>query len=191
MSGRCSSRHGWERADSLDREFEDPIPLPSGKTLKSLRGAGDYIDLPEKESGKPHWQTAIRELMIAAERSGHDAGANRDAESVEPWETGADATAQGGEEISDREIAAFAGHSPKNARGLPNIKGRRHVLRPALWLELGIANPYRDSRHKFGLVHSSHPMVRDFSPRAQSYPVAPITSQSIQQRSLRPPNRKA
>jgi hypothetical protein len=32
--------------------------------------------------------------MIAAERSGHDAGANRDAESVEPWETGADATAQ-------------------------------------------------------------------------------------------------
>ena len=53
--------------------------------------------------------------MIAAERSGHDAGANRDAESVEPWETGDDATAQGGEEISDREVAAFAGHSPKNA----------------------------------------------------------------------------
>ena len=54
-------------------------------------------------------------MMIAAERSGHDAGANRDAESVEPWETGDDATAQGGEEISDREVAAFAGHSPKNA----------------------------------------------------------------------------
>ena len=53
-----SSRHGRERADSLDREFEDPIPLPSGKTLKSLRGAGDYIDLPEKRNpgsltGKP------------------------------------------------------------------------------------------------------------------------------------------
>ena len=114
MSGRCSGRHGWERADSLDREIEDAIPLPSGKTLKSLRGAGDYIDLPEKESGKPHWQTAIRELMIAAERSGHDAGANRDAESVEPWETGADATAQGGEEISGG-LVHQAGHHQRLA----------------------------------------------------------------------------
>jgi len=51
--------------------FDDPIPLPNGKTLKTLRDAGDYIaSLPAKEAGKSHWQSAIRELVIAAERNG-------------------------------------------------------------------------------------------------------------------------
>ena len=110
-----SNRHGWERPDCWTENSKFPSLAIRKDAQDSARGRRLHRSTGKKESGKPHWQTAIRELMIAAERSGHDAGANRDAESVEPWETGADATAQGGEEISDREVAAFAGHSPKNA----------------------------------------------------------------------------
>lgn len=36
-----------------------------------MRDAGDYIaKLPAKETAQPHWQTAIRELMISAEKGG-------------------------------------------------------------------------------------------------------------------------
>lgn len=56
---------------SWSRRFEDPIKLPSGKTLRTLRDAADYIQkLPAKEAEKRHWQTAIRELLISAERGG-------------------------------------------------------------------------------------------------------------------------
>ena len=52
------------------REFEDPIQLPDGRTLVTLRGAADYITaLPKKESDLPEWQTAIEVLMLVA-RSG-------------------------------------------------------------------------------------------------------------------------
>jgi hypothetical protein len=48
---------GWQRT------FEDPIPLPSGRTLVTLRDAADYINsLPKKESDPPEWQTAIEAL---------------------------------------------------------------------------------------------------------------------------------
>jgi hypothetical protein len=57
------------RRDGCQREFEDPILLPDGRTLITLRDAGDYIaGLPEKESALPEWQTAIETLMRAAER---------------------------------------------------------------------------------------------------------------------------
>lgn len=55
---------GWQR------RFEDPIPV-DGRTLRTLRDAADYIvGLPAKTSRQPHWQTAVRELMMAAERNG-------------------------------------------------------------------------------------------------------------------------
>jgi hypothetical protein len=55
--------------NGCQREFEDPILLPDGRTLITLRDAGDYIaGLPEKESALPEWQTAIETLMRAAER---------------------------------------------------------------------------------------------------------------------------
>ena len=39
---------GWQR------KFEDPIPLPGGRTLITLRDAADYItSLPKKESDLP------------------------------------------------------------------------------------------------------------------------------------------
>jgi len=37
---------GWERP------FEDPIPLPDGRTLSTLRDAGDYITFRKPNSGR-------------------------------------------------------------------------------------------------------------------------------------------
>ena len=55
---------GWQR------KFEDPIPLPDGQNLFTLRDAADYImKLPKKESDLPEWQTAIEVLMLVS-RSG-------------------------------------------------------------------------------------------------------------------------
>ena len=52
------------------REFEDPIPLPGGRKLITLRDAADYItSLPKKESDLPDWQVAIEALMLVS-RSG-------------------------------------------------------------------------------------------------------------------------
>lgn len=56
---------GWKR------RFHQPIALPDGRKLVTLRNAGDYIaGLPPKTVELPHWQTAIRELLISAERGG-------------------------------------------------------------------------------------------------------------------------
>jgi hypothetical protein len=51
--------------------FQYPIQLPGGGEISTLREAGDYIiALPEREQGQPHWQTAMRCLIAAAEDSG-------------------------------------------------------------------------------------------------------------------------
>jgi hypothetical protein len=56
---------GWGHA------FDDPIPLPSGGKLRSLRDAGEYVAaLSKAEQGKQHWQIAAHELMMAAEHRG-------------------------------------------------------------------------------------------------------------------------
>jgi hypothetical protein len=45
---------GWDRA------FDDPIPLPDGRELRTLRDAGNYIaKLPKAEQHAPEWATAI------------------------------------------------------------------------------------------------------------------------------------
>ena len=55
------NEHGWQR------KFEDPIPLPKGRQLVTLRGAADYItSLPKKESDLPEWQAAIEALMLVS-----------------------------------------------------------------------------------------------------------------------------
>ena len=51
--------------------FEDPIALPDGRKLITLKDAADYITkLPKKESDLPEWQTAIEVLMLCS-RGGH------------------------------------------------------------------------------------------------------------------------
>jgi hypothetical protein len=51
--------------------FEDPIVLPDGRQLLTLKDAADYITkLPKSESDLPEWQTAIEVLMLCS-RGGH------------------------------------------------------------------------------------------------------------------------
>jgi hypothetical protein len=53
------------------REFEDPIPLPSGHETNSLRDAGEYIaGLPRQQQDQARWQTAAEMLLMAAEGRG-------------------------------------------------------------------------------------------------------------------------
>jgi hypothetical protein len=55
---------GWQQP------FEDPILLPDGRVLHTLRDAADYITaLPKEQSDLAQWQVAIEALMLVA-RSG-------------------------------------------------------------------------------------------------------------------------
>jgi hypothetical protein len=55
----------WSRA------FEDPIPLPRGRQLITLKVAAGYImKLPKAEQDLPEWQAAIEALLMAAEDRG-------------------------------------------------------------------------------------------------------------------------
>jgi hypothetical protein len=56
---------GWQR------KFEEPIPLPDGRELVTLRDAATYITaLSKKEAALPEWQAAIEALMLVVERNG-------------------------------------------------------------------------------------------------------------------------
>jgi hypothetical protein len=47
--------------------FEDPIILPDGRKLLTLKDAADYVTkLPKKESDLPEWQAAIEALMLCS-----------------------------------------------------------------------------------------------------------------------------
>jgi hypothetical protein len=64
MSRKMASK-GWSRT------FDDPIPLPSGRQLVTLKDAADYITkLPKAEQNVKEWQTAIECLLMAAEGRG-------------------------------------------------------------------------------------------------------------------------
>jgi hypothetical protein len=53
------------------RSFEDPIPLPRGRRLVTLRDAGHYIlKLPESEHTAPEWQAAMKALGLVATLGG-------------------------------------------------------------------------------------------------------------------------
>jgi hypothetical protein len=52
---------------SWSTRFEDPIELPNGKKLVTLKDAATYITgLPKKESALPEWQTAIEALLLCS-----------------------------------------------------------------------------------------------------------------------------
>jgi hypothetical protein len=51
-----------------NRPFEDPIELPDGRKLLTLKNAADYImKLPKPEQKHEKWQTAVHCLIGAAE----------------------------------------------------------------------------------------------------------------------------
>lgn len=56
---------GWQRA------FEDPIPLPGGRQLVTLRDAAKFITkLPKVEHDAEPWQAAMEALLLVAELGG-------------------------------------------------------------------------------------------------------------------------
>ena len=51
--------------------FDEPIALRGGRKLKTLQQAADYVmKLPEDVQRQAHWQTAIENLINAAETGG-------------------------------------------------------------------------------------------------------------------------
>jgi hypothetical protein len=51
--------------------FDDPIVLPNGRKLVTLRDAGAYITkLPKTDYDAPEWQAAMEALILIAERGG-------------------------------------------------------------------------------------------------------------------------
>ena len=56
---------GWSR------KFEEPIPLPKGKPLVTLRDAANYITkLPKAEHQAGEWQAAMQALLLVVEQNG-------------------------------------------------------------------------------------------------------------------------
>jgi hypothetical protein len=54
-----------------DQTFFDPIVLPNGKKLITLRDAAEYIiELPRAERDSPEWQAVMEALLLVAENSG-------------------------------------------------------------------------------------------------------------------------
>jgi hypothetical protein len=55
----------WSRA------FDDPIPVPKGRQLVTLRDAANYIQkLPTAEQLLEEWQAAVEALLLVVELNG-------------------------------------------------------------------------------------------------------------------------
>jgi hypothetical protein len=53
---------------SWDRPFDQPVPLPSGASARTLRDAANFIKkLPKAERDSPEWKLAVHMLIEAAE----------------------------------------------------------------------------------------------------------------------------
>jgi hypothetical protein len=53
------------------RKFEEPIPLPKGRQLVTLKDAGTYITkLPKAEHTAAEWQAAMEALILVATHGG-------------------------------------------------------------------------------------------------------------------------
>lgn len=56
------------KPEGWDVPFDDPIPLPGGGTLDTLRAAGQYISaLPKRTQDLPQWRRATSDLITAAD----------------------------------------------------------------------------------------------------------------------------
>ena len=56
---------------SWDQQFFDPIELPKGKKLVTLRDAATYImKLPKAEHDAEEWRAAMEALLLVAESDG-------------------------------------------------------------------------------------------------------------------------
>jgi hypothetical protein len=59
------SPQGWKRP------FDEPIPLPRGRALVTLKDAAEYIPkLPKAEQDLDEWQAAVEALLLVVELTG-------------------------------------------------------------------------------------------------------------------------
>jgi hypothetical protein len=57
-----------DRRQDWTRAFFDPIELPDGRRLSTLKDAAEYItNLPTSEHDLPHWRAAVAALILSAE----------------------------------------------------------------------------------------------------------------------------
>jgi hypothetical protein len=62
---------GEAKVVSWDQQFFDPIELPKGKPLVTLRDAALYVtELPKAEHDAAEWQAAMEALLLVAESGG-------------------------------------------------------------------------------------------------------------------------
>jgi hypothetical protein len=78
--GALVAERGWKRS------FDDPIPLPRGRSLVTLEDAGKYITkLPRAEHEAAEWQAAMEALDPGRDvRRAHDVGAYWGHAGIEP-----------------------------------------------------------------------------------------------------------
>jgi hypothetical protein len=63
---------------SSEQDFHDPIELPDGRVLRTLRYAGQFIqELPKAAHDRPEWQAAIQALLLVVECDGDTARLHR------------------------------------------------------------------------------------------------------------------
>ena len=56
---------------SWDQQFSDPIEVPNGRKLVTLRDTALYITrLPKPEHDAPEWQAAMQALILVADHDG-------------------------------------------------------------------------------------------------------------------------
>jgi hypothetical protein len=56
---------------SWEQTFFDPIILPDGRELRTLRDAGHFIqELPKATQERDEWQVAVRALLLVVECNG-------------------------------------------------------------------------------------------------------------------------
>ena len=53
------------------RPFDDPIPLPRGRQLVTLKHAAEYVQkLPKAEQDLEEWQAAVEALLLVVDLNG-------------------------------------------------------------------------------------------------------------------------
>ena len=58
-------------ASNWSRPFDEPIPLPHGRQLVTLKDAANYIQkLPKAEQDLEEWQAAVEALLLVVELNG-------------------------------------------------------------------------------------------------------------------------
>ncbi|MBV8917323.1 hypothetical protein [Bradyrhizobium sp.] len=56
---------------SWQQFFRDPIELTDGRVLRSLRDAGEFIQmLPKATHDRPEWRAAVQALLLVVEHDG-------------------------------------------------------------------------------------------------------------------------